>query len=276
MESCDVDTLVRAPIVLLLESSHLSAPSLTMSFLRNLLALHRVDSQVRALRGRLDSAERYLGGQQRQVEDLETQRGDLAMQVRQLHAQIGNAQNEMRSFDERIAKIRNELNATTNTKQYTMLLGGLKSTETSKREAEDQEKALEARVGEVKTRLDALDTQFAERTALRDRAKAELAERRGDIAERLGELERERTRAASAIPTEQLAIFDQVAHLHEGEAMASIVTISARHREYACGACNCEIPFDSYSRLRGSANAIVQCMNCQRILHLEEVEEAAT
>lgn len=245
-----------------------------MSLLRNLIALHLVDTQVRALRGRLDSAERYLGAQQRQVDDLELQRSDLAMQLRQLHAQIGNSQNEMRSFDERIAKIRAELNATTNTKQYTMLLGGLKTVETSKQDTQEQEKALEARVGEVKVKLEQVESQLSERGALRDRASAELAERRGDVAGRLGELEAERAKAASAIPAPQLAIFDQVAHLHEGEAMSVIVTISARHREYACGACNCEIPFESFSRLRGHPDAIVQCMNCQRILHLEQAEEA--
>lgn len=245
-----------------------------MSLLRNLIALHRVDAQVRALRGRLQSAERYLGGQQRQVDDLSTQRADLAVQLRQLHAQIGNLQNERRALDERIAKVRNELNATTNSKQYTMLLGGLKSVENSKREGEDQEKTLDAKVAEVKSRLDAMEKQETERTHLRDRAKKELEERRNDVSDRLSELEAERARAAAAIPAAQLAVFDHVAHLHEGEAMASIVTISARHREYACGSCNCEIPFESYSRLRGHPDLIVQCMNCQRILHLEQAEEA--
>lgn len=244
--------------------------------LSNLIALHLVDTQVRALRGRLDSAERFLNGQQRQLDDLEQQRGDLATQLRQLHAQIGNLQNEKRSFDERIAKIRAELNSTTNSKQYTMLLAGLKGVETSKSDADKQETALEEKVAQVKARLDAIELQVTERSALRDRAAAELAERRNDVADRLSELEAERARAASAIPAVQLAVFDHVAHLHEGEAMAPIVTISARHREYACGACNCEIPFESLSRLRSHPNAIVQCMNCQRILHLESVEETTT
>jgi len=260
----------------LLDFDHLSAAPVTMTLLRNLLALHLVDTQVRALRGRLESAEKYLAGQQRQFDDLETQRSDLSTQLRQLHAQIGNAQNELRSFDERIAKIRGELNATTNSKQYTMLLGGLKTVENNKRDTEEQEKTLEAKVAEVKAKLDAIEKLATERGSLRDRAKAELKERHSDIADRLGELEAERARAAAAIPAPQLAIFDHVAHLHEGEAMAAIVTISARHREYACGSCNCEIPFESYSRLRGHADAIVQCMNCQRILHLEQTEEAAT
>lgn len=247
-----------------------------MSLLRNLIALHRVDSQVRALRGRLDSAERYLAGQQRQVVDLETQKGDLAIQLRHLHAQIGNAQNEGRSFDERIAKIRGELNATTNSKQYTMLLGGLKTAENSKRDTEEQEKGLGTKVAEVQARIQALDKQLAERVSLRDRAQVELDERKHDVSDRLSELEAERKKAAEAIPEAQLAVFDQVAHLHEGEAMAAIVTISARHREYACGSCNCEIPFESFSRLKGTSDSIVQCKNCQRILHLEAVEEAHT
>jgi len=245
-----------------------------MTLLRNLIALHRVDTQVRALRGRVDSAERYFTTQQRQMEDLDAQLQEHQTQLRQLHAHVGNLQNDARGFDERIAKIRTELNATTNTKQYTMLLGGLKTAENQKREVEDQEKALGEKIAQVKTRIEEIERLRGERGGLRDSAKGELTQRKSDVADRLAELEAERRRAASAIPANELAIFDRVAALHDGEAMAAIVTISARHREYACGACNCEIPFDSYSRLRGHPDTIVQCMNCQRILHMEQAEEA--
>lgn len=208
------------------------------------------------------------------MEDLNHQVQDLSTQLRQLHAQVGNNQNEVRSLDERITKIRNELNATTNSKQYNMLLGGLKSAENDKRELEDQGKALQDKITQVQTKVDGLQGVRTERGGLRDSAQGELDQRLSDVSERLAELERDRARAASAIPPEQLDAFDRVAALHDGEAMASVVTISARHREYACGACNCEIPFESYSRLRGHPDSIVQCMNCQRILHLEQVEEA--
>ncbi len=247
-----------------------------MSLLRNLIALHRVDTQVRALRGRVESAQRYLTTQERQVEDLDQQAQELKTQIRQLNAQVGNGQNEMRTLDERIGKIRSELNATTNSKQYTMLLGGLKTVENQKRDLEDQAKALGEKIAQAQAKLDGLQSVRSERGGLRDSAKGELDQRLADVSERLAELERERARAASAIPAEELALFDRVAALHDGEAMAGVVTISARHREYACGVCNCEIPFESFSRLRGHPNTIVQCMNCQRILHLEQVEEAHT
>lgn len=208
------------------------------------------------------------------MQDLDHQVQDLSTQIRQLHAQVGNNQNEMRSLDERIAKIRAELNATTNSKQYTMLLGGLKSVENDKRDLEEQSKSLQEKIGQVQAKMDGLHGVRTERGGLRDSAKGELDQRLSDVSERLAELERERARAASAIPAADLVVFDRVAALHDGEAMASVETISARHREYACGACNCEIPFESYSRLRGHPNSIVQCMNCQRILHLEQAEEA--
>jgi len=245
-----------------------------MTLLRDLIALHRVDAQVRALRGRVDSARRYLSVQERQVEDLDQQSQDLSTQLRQLHAQVGNNQNEMRALDERIAKIRGELNATTNSKQYTMLLGGLKTVENDQRDLQEQAATLNEKITQVQAKLDALQGVRSERGGLRDSAQGELDQRLADVSERLAELERERARAASAIPPDELAVFDRVAALHDGEAMSSVVTISARHREYACGACNCEIPFESYSRLRGHPNSIVQCLNCQRILHLEQVEEA--
>ena len=121
-------------------------------------------------------------------------------------------------------------------------------------------KSLQSKRDEIDTqalghmeRAEVLRAQFAtlqasidERTAMRDRARADLEQRHADVGERLGQLEEEREQAARAIPPDVRKVFERVASETEGEAMAPVIEISRRHREYACGACNLEIPKESF------------------------------
>ena len=93
-----------------------------MSLTENLVNLFPLDAQVRGLRKRLESAERYFSGQSRHVEELETQRRELETRHRQIQAKIGNLEGETAVLDERLEKLRNELNAATTNKQYSAVL----------------------------------------------------------------------------------------------------------------------------------------------------------
>ena len=61
-----------------------------MTLTENLLNLFQIDAQVRGLRRRLDSAERYLAVQTRHVEDLQVQNQELETRQLHLQASIGN------------------------------------------------------------------------------------------------------------------------------------------------------------------------------------------
>ncbi|MFM9144947.1 MAG: C4-type zinc ribbon domain-containing protein, partial [Phycisphaerales bacterium] len=49
---------------------------------------------------------------------------------------------------------------------------------------------------------------------------------------------------------------------HDGERIA-------RHREFACGGCNAELPLDAFSRVSAQRDDLVTCMNCGRILYMD-------
>ena len=245
-----------------------------MSLLQQLLALHKVDVQVRSLRSRLSQADRYLATQQRQLDDLNAQRTDVETQQRQVKAHVATMEVEAKAFQDRIERLRTELNQSGNTKQYNAILQELKQLEAQKDQLEEQTLGQIDRVDQLGKRLADMEPLLAERTRRRDEAKAELDQRRADSSERLGELDRERAAAAAGVPAATMSVFDEAAEIHEGEAMSEVEVISARHREYACSACNTEIPFAVYARLLGEAGNVVQCVSCHRILYLPAETEA--
>ncbi|MFM7260339.1 MAG: zinc ribbon domain-containing protein [bacterium] len=247
-----------------------------MGLLDNLLTLHRVDAQVRALRTRVDSAQTYLNRQERELTLLEKQRVDLETQLKQLKAVIHGFETDQAAAQERVAKLRGELNTSTNPKQYQAILNELKVLENQKDDVVKRAVEEMARAEETQKRIGLHGATVAERTKVRDLAKAKLDECMKDVGDRLDELENERRRAADLIPDRERKVFDRVAEETEGEAMADVTIVDLRHREFACGSCNIEVPFETYSRLSSNSDALIQCKACTRILFLSEETRGAS
>jgi uncharacterized protein len=241
-----------------------------MTLVQSLLNLYRVDMQVRGLRSRLESAERYLAAQVKQLDDLNRQLEEVQRRKRHLQATIANLEVESSGLDQRIEKLRGELNSASTNKQYNALLTELTTVKVEKGKVEDrtlremeQVESLDAQVAELRDRL-------SERQRVRDVAQQQLDERRADVGQRLAELEAERSAAAASIPPQDLQIFEHLGEVYEGEAMAQVEEINRRRREYACGACNLHLPFEKVSALITSGAEIVRCPACGRILSMQD------
>ncbi|MBL9119880.1 MAG: hypothetical protein JNL80_08200 [Phycisphaerae bacterium] len=241
-----------------------------MSLMDHLLTLYRVDSQLRALRTRVDAGERDLAAQVKLLSGLQRQDTELASQSRQLQATIHNLETEAQGFGDRIAKLRNELNSSQNDKQYKAVLAEVKSLEGKKKECDDRALAEMERLEQVKKQATTVTGQIAERRKIHDVVLAQLGERKHECKDRLDELERERESAGKRVPDRERKIFNKVADDCDGEVMAEIEEIDRRHKEYACSSCRMEIPFASVATLMSNANILVQCTACTRILYLAE------
>jgi len=241
-----------------------------MALLDNLLTLHRVDSQVRALSTRVESAKTYFNAQERQIALLEKQKGELETQTRQLQASVHALEVEQTAATDRVNKLRGELNNSTNDKQYKAILNEMKVLETQKDEIVKRAVEEMQRVEETKKRVEVHTATIAERQKIRELAKAKLDECQADVGERLAELKAERDRAADLIPERDRKVFDRVADLTEGQTMSEVTIVDLRHREFACGECNIEVPFETFARLSSNAESVIQCKACARILFLAE------
>ncbi|MHC4710691.1 MAG: phosphatidate cytidylyltransferase, partial [Planctomycetota bacterium] len=167
-------------------------PEPRMSLTENLVNLFQIDAQVRGLRRRLDSAERYLAIQTRYVEDLEVQRRELEARHLQLQAKIGNLEGEMAALDERLEKLRNELNAATTNKQYSAVLTELNTAKNARSELEDQVLAEMELVEENTQQRETLKQEIAEREKVKALAAQQLQQRHDEVGQRLAELEADR------------------------------------------------------------------------------------
>jgi uncharacterized protein len=238
-----------------------------MTLVQNLLNLYRVDGQVRALRSRVQAAERHLKAQEKTLNDLNLQQQELQTRRKHVQATIGNLEVEVKAIDERLEKLRQELNSAATNKQYSALLTELNTIKASRATVEDRMLTEMEQVERLQQQIAELEPQIAERTKIRDLAKAQLEERRSDVGSRLSELEAERERAAAVVPADVLTMFDEVADNFDGESMAPIEQIG--RREYVCGACNMQLTLQlTLSASRG--DTLIRCQSCGRILFMQD------
>ncbi|MHC4108702.1 MAG: zinc ribbon domain-containing protein, partial [Planctomycetota bacterium] len=228
-----------------------------MGSIDTLLNLYRVDAQVRALRRRLESAQRNLHAQTRLLETADQQLEELRSRKRQIQATIGNLEGESAGVDQRLEKLRTELNSAVTNKQYSAVLTELNTVKLDRSGLEDRILQEMERIEQLDQQFEAVESQRADRGKVCDAARHELKERQGEVGDRLAELGAERDAAAAEVSGAELAVFNEMADCYDGEAMAPIEEIDRRHREYACGACNMHVPFEQVVLLLGGRDTLV-------------------
>jgi len=244
-----------------------------MSLIAHLRALHTVDSQVRGIKTRFDNAEDALRRHELKLDVVSGKRRDLDKQTRQVQAMISNLELEDTTFKERLDHLRAELNTSSNPKIYNALRDELKVVEGKRDELAERIMAQMENLEKLKKELESTDSPSSDQTRLRDMAKATLQEAKSELGGRLAELEAQRGRAADLLKEEVRAAFDDAADKNEGEALAEVTIESLRHREFACGGCNAELPLDAYSRVAAQADQLVTCLTCGRILYMDQIPE---
>ena len=240
-----------------------------MSLHVRLRELFLLDQQVRGLRTRLVAAETRQRALQGKADRLSQQRTELVSQHKMLQAKAGGFELQAREFEDRITRLREQMNTVTNNKEYSALLIEVNTMKLEKGKVEDQALEQMSQVETVAAELKELDEKLAEQNKLVGIAKAEVEAAGAEIAGQLAEVTQKRNAAEQQVPEEALNLFNRLADMHEGEALAPVIEESRRHMEYSCGGCYMSIPVERVNALSTRTDQAVCCPNCGRILFLD-------
>lgn len=155
------------------------------------------------------------------------------------------------------------------------MLSELNTVKTARAKTDDQILEEMTQIETLEEELAAIETQVEERQKIVQLAQEQLKEREREVSTRLAELEQERATAAANVPPADLAVFEEISFVHDGEAMARVEEIDRRRREYACGECNMHLPFEQVAILMSSGSGLVRCTACGRILFLHDETRGA-
>ncbi len=241
-----------------------------MPVMTALLALHQTERQIRALRSRVDSAQIYLNAQKRKLDDVTTRQNELGDTKKQRQARIGALETESASVEERLGKLREDLNSATSTKEYHGLLNEVNAQKDAKRELDDKALAEMSEIESIDTELGTLADKLTERETVVTKATTELEERTAEVAGRLAELETERETRRADVDASTLDRYEELLDDLDGDVMTEVLAIDPRRREYACAECSVHLPFDKVNRITASADEVLECETCMRILFVTE------
>ena len=240
-------------------------------------ALHQlqaVENKLRQIRDQLDRKSRAVKAQTVRLTTIEDELADKHEEVKRRQVATAQIELQFKSRQVSIDKHRQQLNSAKSNKEYSAILTQLNT------ERADNSK-LEDSVLQEMTAIDQVN-------ASRDQMKQELDVQRGKLVEmenihqqerqrleeQIAKLEDQRQEAASVVPPTALAVFERVAHSHEGQAMAQVLKSHPKREEYLCNGCNMSIPVEVVNSLM-TRDDLQQCQICGRVLYLEDMINTA-
>lgn len=245
-----------------------------MGITAQLLRLYRVDQQIRGLRSRLDSAQRYLKAQDTQLTEIDKSLKSLKAQAQRLEAEAANDENEVKSAESRIATLRERMNNARTSKEHSALLAEINTIKADKSLVETRALESMTKVDEIRTAVEQKTAEHAERAKVRGVALADRDARASEIKDRLTELEAERKAAVADVPANALASYNELKNLGIEDIMAPVEEIDRRRMEYNCGACYTLLPAEHVNVVLRRVD-YTQCPNCKAILYMaDEMRDA--
>lgn len=240
-----------------------------MTITAQLLAVYRVDQQLQGLEGRLRAAERFYTEQTRQLEQLTKQRAVAEGQLKHLHATIGEQEGHVAQLDGRIETLRERMNSANTNKEYKALLTEINTLKADKECIEEDTLKQMTKVDELKTTLEQILTDQAERKKVQKVAAGDRDKKASEIKGRVQELRSERQKLASEVPGDKLKTYEHLFELHGEEAMAPLGIQDRKRHEYTCGTCMMNVPMETANALL-KGGILTRCVSCGCILYLDQ------
>jgi predicted nucleic acid-binding Zn-ribbon protein len=240
-----------------------------MDVTSQLLKLFNVEKQIRGLKSRLTSAERFLAEQNKQLQAIDTRKTTLDNALKQLQVAIKSAEGEVARLDSRMDAIKKSMDSAQTNKEYKAFLTEHGTLKAEKDRHETTVLETMTKADEIRKQIAEADAQRAEREKVRAVAAADRDARATEIQGRLNELTAERAHAVTDIPKDTLALFERLLDQRGEDAMAAIEVLDRRRLEFTCGACQMTLTMDAINGLLSNGK-LTRCNACGCVLYVEK------
>ncbi len=241
-----------------------------MTLQENLRKLYLLDQQVRGIRTRLDHANDRLHAQKVKLTQFNQQQAEMGDQLKHTQAKASALENQSEGIEQRIAHLRQQMQIVKSNKEYSAILIEVNTLKLDKGKLEDEALEQLNQAERLSGELQDIQSRVAEQEKLVEAAASDVQTCKADIGQQLDDLTSRRAEAEQDIPESIRSVFNRMADMHEGEAMATVTEESRRHMEYACGGCYMSIPVERVNALMTQQDQLVLCPSCNRILYLDQ------
>jgi predicted nucleic acid-binding Zn-ribbon protein len=237
---------------------------------QSLVALHKlqaVETKLRGLKDQLRRKDRHLQQHRLRLKQLEDQLNVRQEEIKKRKTQASQLELDFKAKEADIGKLRAQLNVAKNNKEYSAILTQLNTERADN--AKLEEKILEELTAVDQTKNSVLDMEKTLEAQKNELATEEESSKdaRQELQNQINVLEDERKKVAEEVPLSDLMVFEKVADVHDGEAMAKVVK-PTREQEYICDGCNMSIPMEKVNALL-TKDQLQVCNICGRILYVE-------
>ena len=231
-----------------------------MSPVRELYELQQLEQETQQCRAALAGVEAKLADTQaldaaRAVVEQARRRLDgIHMEQRSLELEIGELEAHLKSAEQRLYA-----GATTSPKELMGLQEDIRTHQRKKKEAEDRVLDLMLQSDEAQQGIAAAQTALEAAERRRQGEEADLLEEKEQVIRDLAQREEQRQEIASALPPQELAIFESLKR-SKGAAVSRV-------ERGICSACGLALPSQEFQRAR-MASQLVRCGSCGRLLYV--------
>lgn len=240
-----------------------------MSVTEKLLRVFRVDQQLAGLQSRLKAAEKFLGDQSKQLQDIESKRDLIQAQLKQIQLVVADHEGEMARLDARTETLREQMNSAKTNKEYKAFLTELNTLKADRGQHETTALEQMTKADALKKQLAELDALRNDRDKVRQVAAGDRDKRADEIKDRLTQLRAEREKLVSEVPADALKLYAEQLRTKGDEAMAPVEELDRRHHEYHCGSCQMTLPIETVAALIKS-QVVTRCVSCGCILYIDK------
>jgi len=244
-----------------------------MSVTRQLLAVFRVDQEIRGLQSRLEAAERFLAHQTRELASLGAERDSLETRIRQLTATATNAEGESKRLSGHVDDHRDRMNNAQTSKEYKALLSEVNNLKELRSKHDDEAIESLEQIEALKAQLEQVLASEKERQKMREVAEQERSDRSDEIADKLADLRGQRAELIKDVPGSAMEVYEELLETRGDEAMAPLEVVDHKRHEYVCGSSMMSVPVETAVSLMQGKLTISPNDGC--ILYLSEEDETA-